>query len=169
MIRLLTLSWLIVFPLISWSDETSQGRVEIFVSTDCPIANAYSPEFNRLFEEFSPQGIGFLLVYPDPSISKDDIAKHREEYSLAIPGDGDPGHKRVKAAGATITPEAAVYDFSGQLIYRGRIDNLFNDYGDKRRIVTERYLRSVLEKLVVGEALSFTETKANGCFIEPLE
>ncbi|MGB0241752.1 MAG: hypothetical protein ACPGIH_13055, partial [Verrucomicrobiales bacterium] len=63
---------------------------------------------------------------------------------------------------------AAVYNSTGDLVYRGRIDNLFNDYGDKRRVVTEHNLRSVLEKLIKREPLLFKEIKAIGCYIEPL-
>ncbi|MEC8826407.1 MAG: redoxin family protein [Verrucomicrobiota bacterium] len=165
MTRLLIAVLLIASPLIA---AEKAGRVEIFVSTDCPIANAYSPEFSRLNDEYGARGVEFLLVYPDPSTTDSDIAKHREEYSLTIPGVTDPAHKRVKAAGAKITPEAAVYDADGELVYRGRIDNLFNDYGDKRRTTTTYYLRSVLEKLIKREPLLFTETKAIGCYIEPL-
>ncbi|NRB76004.1 MAG: redoxin domain-containing protein [Verrucomicrobiales bacterium] len=166
MIRLLTAILLLASPLMA---AEKAGRVEIFVSTDCPIANAYSPEFSRLHEEYGAKGFEFLLVYPDPSTTDSDIATHREEYSLTIPGVTDPDHKRVKSAGAKITPEAAVYNSTGELVYRGRIDNLFNDYGDKRRVVTEHYLRSVLAQLVEGESLSFTEMKAIGCYIEPLD
>jgi len=167
MIRTLLIA--LPFLLLSLTHAADKlGRVEIFVSTDCPIANAYAPEFSRLHKEFDKQRFEFLLVYPDLSTSETEIAEHREEYSLSVPGITDPDHKRVKAASASITPEVAVFDSRDQLVYRGRIGNLFNDYGDKRRVTTEHYLRAVLEKLVEGKSLSFTETKAIGCFIEPL-
>lgn len=165
MTRLLTAIFMLASPLMA---AEKAGRVEIFVSIDCPVANAYSPEFSRLHEEYGAKGIEFLLVYPDPSTTDSDIAEHRGDYSLTVPGVTDPTHERVKASGAKITPEAAVYNSTGDLVYRGRIDNLFNDYGDKRRVVTEHNLRSVLEKLIKREPLLFTETKAIGCYIEPL-
>ena len=40
--------------------------VLIFVSTDCPVSNRYAPEITRLLEEFSPRGVRFQLVYPNP-------------------------------------------------------------------------------------------------------
>ena len=74
----------------------------------------------------------------------------------------------MKTAGASITPEVAVFDSEDKLLYRGRIDNLFNAYGDKRRAATENYLRNILKDILEGKELSFTQTVPIGCFIEPI-
>ena len=155
--------------LISGSNaKDSLGRVDIFFSIDCPIANAYAPELSRIYDEFSPKGFAFHLVYPDPTTTDAEIADHRKEYFLKIPGKRDPNHERVKSAGASVTPEVAIFDSKDHLLYCGRIDNLFNNYGDKRRVATEPYLRKILKRMVAGETLSFTKTNPIGCFIEPL-
>src|SRR5258706_7607896 len=42
----------------------------LFTRTDCPISNSYAPEMRRIHEKFSPRGVAFYLVYPDPDESQ---------------------------------------------------------------------------------------------------
>lgn len=146
--------------------EGAAITVDLFVAVDCPIANAYAPTINRLHEAFAPKGVRIRLIYPESSLTGKEIASHREEYGLLPEGFPDPEHELVKRAGARYTPEAAVFDAGGTLRYRGRIDNLFSDYGDRRRTVTEKYLEDAIRRLVAGETVEFHETEAIGCLIE---
>ncbi|MCX7701910.1 MAG: hypothetical protein N2039_13610 [Gemmataceae bacterium] len=41
-------------------DGACKAVCVILIGYDCPISNAYSPEINRLCQEFSPQGVQFL-------------------------------------------------------------------------------------------------------------
>jgi hypothetical protein len=51
----------------------SRATVFLFVKTDCPISNRAAPEVNRLYEEFSDQGIAFRLVYVGPDETAEDL------------------------------------------------------------------------------------------------
>jgi hypothetical protein len=77
----------------------------------------------------------------------------------------DPAHKVVRAAGATVTPEAAVISPSGTLLYRGRIDDLYLDFGKRRREPTKRDLREALDAILTGKKPALRTTNAVGCFI----
>ena len=116
--------------------------VLIFVSTDCPISNRYAPEIKRLHDEFTPRGVRFRLVYPNPLDSDADISKHLEEYGYPHIAQRDRDHTLVKMAGATITPEAAVFDARERLVYRGRIDDRFVELGRERPAATQSDLRT---------------------------
>lgn len=142
--------------------------VSIFIATDCPIANSYAPEINRLWEEYTKSGIEIRLIYPDPDVTEDEVNRHVADYSLKPVTVIDRDHTRVKKAGVTITPEVAVSDPAGKVIYRGRIDNLYADYGERRREVTERYLRDALDAVLKGTKPAVTKTEAIGCLIERL-
>lgn len=146
--------------------EERKGTVWIFTAVDCPIANGYAPELNRLREEFAVQGIQFYLVYPEPTLSESEIETHLSDYSLKFDFHHDKNHERVSASGASVTPEAVVYDSNRTIVYRGLIDNRYSEYGDRRNSATETYLRDVLGKLIAGERVKFSETKPIGCFIE---
>ncbi|MEM7698770.1 MAG: redoxin domain-containing protein [Verrucomicrobiota bacterium] len=167
--------WFVLASLVfAWdvvhSEETEEAaRLDLFVAVDCPIANAYAPEINRLHRDFQPQGLLIRLVYPDPTLTAEALQTHRSEYQLTPPQVVDETHEAVTAAGATITPEAALFDSDGVLRYRGRIDNLFTALGDRRRVVSSRDLRDAIERVLAGETFSLIETEAIGCSIEPLE
>jgi hypothetical protein len=140
----------------------------VFVRTDCPIANRYAPELRRLHDRFARRGISFWLVYPDPSETPEVIRRHQREFALGFRAVRDPQHELVKAAGATVTPEVAVYasDASGpRLVYRGRIDDRHVDFGRARAAPTRRDLREVLTALAAGSAVAPRTTAAVGCFI----
>ncbi len=160
-------SFLLAFsPAITADDRKLGLEVDIFVSVDCPIANSYAPHINRLHETFGPKGVRFRLVYPDASLKPDDVNRHRKEYSLEPEAVIDTDHSLVEQAGASVTPEVVVFDKEGTLRYRGKIDNRFTDYGDKRRVATEKYLEDALRRLIAGEDIEFREEKAVGCLID---
>ena len=137
----------------------------LFTRTDCPVSNSYAPEVRRIFEKFSPRGVGFYLVYPDADESAAVIEKHLKEYSYPFPALRDPKHELVKLAGAKITPEAAVFDASGKLLYRGRIDDRYVDFGKARVAPTVKDLENALEAILDGKAAPAAGGPAVGCFI----
>ncbi len=139
--------------------------VLIFVSTDCPISNRYAPEIKRLHDEFAPRGVRFRLVYPNPLDGEAAISKHLEDYGYPPIAERDRDHTLVKMAGATITPEAVVFDARQRLVYRGRIDDRFVELGRERPAATQRDLRNALTALLAGRPVNPAETQAVGCFI----
>ena len=143
--------------------------VLIFVSTDCPVSNRYAPEIVRLYEQFTPQGIRFRLVYPNALDTPAAIDTHIRAFRLPAVAERDPDHRLVTQAGATITPEAAVFDKNGRLVYLGRIDNRFVELGRERPAATEHDLRNALAALVAGKSIGSPRTQAVGCFIADMK
>ena len=141
----------------------------IFVRSDCPISNRYAPELARLLDEYPSRGVAMHLVYCDSSQTPAAIAKHLKEYNLPDHALIDAGHRLVKLTGATITPEAAVFDAKGQMVYRGRIDDRFVDFGQARPAATEHDLREALEALLAGKPIKKAKTQAVGCYITDLQ
>ena len=74
----------------------------------------------------------------------------------------------VKATGVTVAPEAAVLDELGRVIYRGRIDDRFVDFGKERPVPTTRDLESALQAAVAGRPVPVAETRAIGCYLADL-
>jgi len=150
-----------------------KATVFIFTRTDCPISNRYAPELRRLGEKYGSKRIAFWLVYPDPATSGEVAREHREEYHYSFPALLDPDHRLVKLSGARVTPEAAVYIPGGsagpRLIYRGRIDDRFVDFGKMRASPTQRDLEEVLAAIINGQTTETRTTPAVGCFIEDLK
>jgi peroxiredoxin len=142
--------------------------VFLFTRTDCPIANRYAPEFQRLHAEFGKPEVALWLVYVDPDEPVDAIREHLKDYSLNLPALRDPQHDLVALTGVAATPEAAVF-IGDRMIYRGRIDDWYVDFGKARSAATETDLRDVLRAAIKGEDLELRTTRAVGCFIADLQ
>ncbi len=142
-----------------------KAKVFIFSTVDCPVANGYSPEISRLAKVYKDRGVSFHLIHVDPDTDLAKAKKHAQEYSLALPVLLDPKHELVAFSKAEITPEAVVVTPDKKIPYRGRIDNLYADYGKKRRQVTVKDLELALEAVLKGEPVAVSRTEVIGCII----
>ena len=145
------------------ADEV-EATVLLFVMSDCPISNRYAPEVRRIHEAFG-EGAAFWLVYVDTHRPVAELAAHRSSFGYPFGAVLDAEGALAAAAGATVTPEAAVWDAAGRLVYRGRVDDRFVSFGVTRAAPTTRDLSAVLERIAGGESVPFTETRAIGCYI----
>ncbi len=144
------------------------ATVMIFVMADCPIANRFAPEIGRLHDRFAAEGVDFWLVYADPAATPERIREHMAEYRYACLALRDPGHALVDRAGATISPEAAVFTADGRLVYRGRINDRFVEWGRTRVAPTKHDLAEAVERVLDGEADELVTTPAVGCYLVDL-
>jgi thiol-disulfide isomerase/thioredoxin len=142
--------------------------VLIFVRTDCPISNRYAPTIQQLSAKAAGSA-EFFLVYPSKKETADTIRNHEQEFGYKLSALRDPQHILVKQSMAQITPEAAVFDASRHLVYHGRIDNLYEDFGHARKNATTHELADAIEAAIAGKSLSNGATPAVGCYISDLE
>ena len=147
------------------SDKT-KAVVFVFMLRDCPVSNVYAPELTRIHKEYSAKGVALYLVHPDRDTNAKSAIAHAKEYKLIAPVVLDHDHKLTRLAEAEVTPEAAVFDAKGCLVYRGRIDNLYSGFGKKRFKPTKRDLRDTLDAMLAGERLAKRTTEAVGCYID---
>ncbi len=136
-----------------------------FVAPDCPIANAYAPEIERIARAYGPRRVACYLVYADAWFTPEDARRHGREFHLSLPALLDPEGRLSAFVGATVTPEAAVWSPREGLVYRGRIDDLYVDFGKKRAEPHERDLRAALDAVLAGERPPVARTRAIGCFL----
>ena len=146
-----------------------KATVLVFVATDCPIANRTAPELSRIVKRYAPKSVDFFFVYADSAPTNRQIQSHLAEFNLVAPGIRDAKHVLVKAVGAMVTPEAAVLNARGQLLYRGRINDLFVEHGVARKTAKTNDLRDALDQILAGMPVKNRETPALGCSIPPLD
>jgi len=149
-------------------------RVFVFVRRDCPIANRYAPEIARLSEHARTDAahakpVTITIVYVDPHDTAALVADHQREYALRGPWVIDRAHALANAAGATVTPEAAVYSASREgarrLVYLGRIDDRVESIGRVRPAATTHDLADAIDAARQGRRPSPAAGPAVGCFI----
>jgi hypothetical protein len=142
--------------------------VLIFVRVDCPISNRYTPTIRRIARENAGR-VAFWLVYPDRSESAEEIRKHERDFGYRLPALRDVQRSLVAESRAQTTPEAAVFDANRKLIYHGRIDNLFEDFGRARRAATTHELEDAIRAALDGREVANASVPAVGCYISDLK
>jgi hypothetical protein len=166
-VRLTDLDGRAIDPFVPFaSSPTTKAIVFVFVSVDCPISNRYSPEIQRLERRFVDRGVAFRLVYPNPAESPSTIRAHLADYRYTtVPALRDTHQALVKIAKATITPEAAVFDRRGILVYHGRIDDKYVSLGVERPTATRHDLEDALTTMLAGKPVQPSTAPAVGCYI----
>jgi hypothetical protein len=139
------------------------ATVLIFILADCPISNAYVPEINRLTADYQKRNVALYVVHVDADASPADLERHAKEYGYACPVLID-GHRALAGQfGITVAPEAALLDSEGKLVYRGRIDDLFAEFGKRRAAATTHELRDAMDSVLAGRPVRNPLTRAVGC------
>ena len=145
----------------------SKANVLVFTRTDCPIANEYQPKLRRLYEEFGDQ-FEWILVYSQPSVNAEGIEQHGKEYRVDFKRAIDADLAFAKRFGVKVTPQAIVVSPKGTVLYSGRIDDLYEGFGKKRRAITQDDLRLALQEIAANKPVSHPESPAIGCIL-PME
>jgi peroxiredoxin len=137
-----------------------------FILHDCPICNSYVPEMNRIAGEYGRRGFGFIVAYADSDFSQKEAQKHAREYRLQFPFVIDSDHKLAARTGTKVVPEAVVFNSKRDMVYRGRIDDLYADIDKRRPAALERNLREALDDIAAGEKPKRAVVPGAGCLIE---
>lgn len=140
--------------------------VFVFTTTDCPISNRYATEIQRLAEKFG-RTVRFVMVYPVPNDTPELINAHRAKFAYTVDFIRDQKHEFVKKTGVTVTPEVAVMN-EGRMLYRGRIDDRYIEFGKDRPQPTVRDLERSLDAILAGKPVPVAETRAVGCILADL-
>jgi hypothetical protein len=150
--------------------KASPGKIVvlIFVRTDCPISNRYSSTIQRLSTQHTGK-TAFWLVYPSKADSPEMIRKHEQDFGYKLPALRDLQHALVRQSQVQITPEAAVFAADRRLIYHGRIDNLYEDFGRARTTPTTHELDDAIQAAINGKSAPADSVPSVGCYISDLE
>lgn len=148
-----------------FAKQDTKAIVLVFITTDCPIANYYQPTLRRMTAEFADSGVQFFLLHSDRDTKQKDAVEHAKDFEIKAPVVLDANQKIARRVAARVTPEAFLVDRDGKIRYRGRIDDLYADYGKRRRTPQSHDLKNAIESFLAGEKIEKPKTKAVGCYI----
>ena len=146
--------------------DECRALVIFFVAHDCPMANGYAPEIARICQDFAGRGVAFRVVYAERHLTQPDAARHAREFGFPCPAILDRDLRLAARVGASMTPQTAVLSPEGKVLYLGRIDDLYADYGKKRAQPRKRDLRDAIEAILAGRAVAQARTPGLGCQID---
>ena len=139
------------------------GALLIFVATRCPVSNDYNQRMAELARDYTARGYAVIGVNANRNEPPEEVAQHAAEKGLGFTIVKDLDDKVADLFGASVTPEAFLFDTSWTLRYHGRIDDSRNPAH-----ITTRDLRVALDAVADGKPVPVTETKAFGCTIKRL-
>jgi peroxiredoxin len=145
--------------------NSAKAILLFFTTTDCPVANSYVPEMNRIRDAYATRGVLVWAVQADTTAAEREVAKYATEYRYSFPLLLDPRQELVNLSGATITPQAAVLAPDGRVLYLGRVDNRVEDFGSQRPKATQADLREALDAVLAGRPVAHPRTHSIGCAI----
>ena len=141
--------------------KSSKATVIIFVSTECPVSNAYNSRMENLYKEYSPKSVSFLGINSNKAESMEDMKKHAEENGLTFTILKDKDNVVADEFDASVTPEVYVVNSEFNVLYHGRIDNSKNESE-----VETQDLKNALDEILSGKDITKNATKAFGCSIK---
>lgn len=145
--------------------QVADGTVHVlvFVSHECPIANAYAPTLRALAAAWSSQPVRLFLVHVDPDLTPAAARAHAAGYEL--PGTVVlDGGALARAVGVTRTPEAVVWTRRG-LAYRGRIDDQWRGLGTRAPAASRHDLQAAVAAVLAGREVASPFPPAIGCLL----
>lgn len=160
-------------PVDTLADHDARFVAAFFIATDCPISNRYLPEMARLAQQFSPLGVRFWLIYPNPADDLKSVRAHQSNYAQAAAFRTliAPDPLLVKRAGVHVTPEAAVFRSttagSEPAIWHGPLDDRYIAIGQQRVAASRHYLTEALQASLRGVQPAPAAQHAVGCAIVP--
>lgn len=133
----------------------------------CPYARAYWERLIKLSKQYEEDSLGIAAIngndvsrYPQDSFQE--MQKLHTELKLPFPYLFDADQKLITQLGATRTPEVFLYNSKRELVYRGAID----DNWENENLVMNVYLEDAIEYTLDGLEVDYPEIPAVGCSVK---
>ncbi len=133
----------------------------------CKYANAYWHRLKKLMAKFEEDNLGMAAIcgndatqYPQDSF--ENMQKLAREMHLPFPYLHDPSQKMMMDLGATRTPEVFLFNSQRELVYRGAID----DNWENEHAVMMGHLDDAIEYCLDGLEVDYPEIQPVGCTIK---
>jgi peroxiredoxin len=145
----------------------SKVLVIIFMCNHCPYVKAVIQRLIDLQQETLSHGVQLIGVncndaqkYPDDSF--ENMQKFATEWGINFPYLFDESQTVANKFDAVCTPDIYVYGKERKLLYRGRID----DNWENPEQVTQRDLKQAIDCILAGQEVPKNQISSMGCSIK---
>lgn len=142
--------------------KDSKAIVLMFISTQCPVSNAYNSRMENLYKKYKNKDVSFIGINANKTEDVETIKDHAQSHGLDFIILKDEGNKIADELDASVTPEIYVLNPGNfEILYHGRIDDSRNENN-----VTSKDLENALNEILSGKEVTNKRTKAFGCTIK---
>ncbi len=145
----------------------SKVLVIIFMGNHCPYVKAVIQRLIDLQEDTLSQGVRLVGIncndaqkYPDDSF--ENMQKVATEWGMNFSYLFDESQTVAKKYDAVCTPDIYVYGKEKKLLYRGRIDDSWENVEQ----VTQRDLKQAIDCILAGQEVPAKQVPSMGCSIK---
>ena len=149
------------------SISEKNGLVVIFTSNTCPFVIKWEDRYTIVEELAKKNNLG--LAYINSNYKKRDgddsfkkMKEHAKKYNYRAPYLLDTESKLANSFGAKTTPHVFMFNNELQLIYKGAIDDNYEDINK----VEKFYLKDAIEQFSNGKKIKVSATDPVGCSIK---
>lgn len=148
--------------------KQENGLVVIFSCNTCPFVLAWEEEYPVLGKLCAANQLGMVLINSNEAKRKgeDSHSAMKEHYQKAgynTPYVVDTNNKLADAFGAQTTPHVYLFNSDMELVYRGSINNKFED---RDKTADKFYLEDAIRSLISKKAIDPADTREIGCSIK---
>jgi hypothetical protein len=109
------------------------------------------------------------LVHSDTEITVEVALQHADMSGVKARVVVDKEQKLAKQVGAAVTPEAVLLSPAGEVLYKGRINDLYLGPTKRQRAAMTKDLREALDAVLGGRPVAAVQPEAQGCKIGGLK
>jgi peroxiredoxin len=129
----------------------------MIIGVNCGATPAYEKRFKAVEDEFRSKGVDFFWVFPNKTETLDAKKAWMKKVGLKGPMIDDVEAKITKSLECKNTAHVVFTDKSGQIVYRGGIDDSRDEAGVQRR-----HLAEAIQETLAGKPVSVPTSKAFG-------
>lgn len=153
------------YSLESFNDKNV--LVIIFMCNHCPYVKAVLDRLIELQKDYDDKNVQLVGINPNdeenyPEDSFENMKKAVIEKGIPFPYLQDTTQETAKQYNAVCTPDIYVYGKERKLLYRGRIDDNWQDESS----VTKKDLRHAIDAILEDSPVSEDQHPSMGCSIK---
>ena len=135
------------------------------LAEECPISNNMGAPLSGIAEDYADK-VQLYAVFPlttstAATANRFKKVHHLERYATLL----DPKQQLAKKLGARVTPEVIITNEQDEILYRGRINDLYAAPGKKNNGPKHRDMAMAIDQALRGKAVPQPWPVAIGCTI----
>ena len=153
------------YSLSSFEDKTI--LIIIVMCNHCPYVKAVFGRLRDIQDDYGNKGVQLIGINPNneidyPEDSIENMKRLVDDGTINYPYLRDDSQETARKYDAVCTPDLYLYGPERMLLYRGRLDDNWQDCSK----VTSRDLRDAIEAVLNGEEVSTDQHPSMGCSIK---